>query len=102
MAAITFQTNIGADAKAPDATYTLSGSGLGFFGTTAGSSVQIGSYQDSTFISNADGSATSGQANNTKYLASTYPSGMVAMKEEGGAGAVPVSDNYLRGCVFWL
>ena len=69
MAAITFQTNIGADAKAPDATYTLSGSGLGFFGTTAGSSVQIGAYQSSTYISNADGSVTSGQANNTKYVA---------------------------------
>ena len=86
MAAIYFQTNIGTNALAPPATYTLSGSGLGFFGTEAGSSVQIGSYQDSTFISNADGSTTSGQANNTKYLASTHPSGMVAMGETGGAG----------------
>ena len=84
MAAITFQTNVGADAKAPDATYTLSGSGLGFFGTTAGSSVQIGAYQSTPYISNADGSTTSGQANNTKYVASTYPSGMVAMGETGG------------------
>lgn len=85
MAAIYFQTNIGADALAPPATYTLSGSGLGFFGTTAGSSVQIGAYQSSTYISNADGSTTSGQANNTKYVASTYPSGMVTMGETGGA-----------------
>ena len=35
---------------------TLSGSGLGFFGTTQGSSVQIGAYQDTTNVSNADGS----------------------------------------------
>ena len=86
MAAITFQTDIQPNAKANDSTYTLSGSGLGFFGTTAGSSVQIGSYQDSTWISNADGSVTSGQANNNKYVASAYPSGVVAMKESGGAG----------------
>lgn len=86
MAAIYFQTDIGANARAPAATYTLSGSGLGFFGTTAGSSVQIGAYQSSTYVSNADGSTTSGQANNTKYVASTYPSGMVTMGETGGAG----------------
>ena len=84
MAQIIFQTNVGADAKAPAASYTLSGSGLGFFGTTAGSSVQIGSYQDTTYISNADGSVTSGQANNNKYVASTYPSGMVTVGETGG------------------
>ena len=44
MAEITFQTNMAATSIAPAASYTLSGSGLGFFGTTAGSSVQIGSY----------------------------------------------------------
>ena len=85
MAEITFQTNMAATSIAPAASYTLSGSGLGFFGTTAGSSVQIGSYQDTTYISNADGSVTKGAANNTKYVASTYPSGMAYVAEDGSA-----------------
>ena len=55
MAEITFQTNMAQNSTPPTNSYTLSGSGLGFFGTTAGSSVQIGSYQDTTYISNADG-----------------------------------------------
>ena len=55
---------------------TLSGSGLGFFGATAGSSVQIGSHQDSTYVSNGDGSSTTSQTNNVKFVADTFPSGM--------------------------
>lgn len=55
---------------------TLSGSGLGFFGLTAGSSVQIGSYQDRTYVSNGDGSNTSDQTNNIKFVGATHPSGM--------------------------
>ena len=46
---------------------TLSGSGLGFFGTTQGSSVQIGSFQDTTNVSNADGSVIKDSTNNIKY-----------------------------------
>ena len=62
---------------------TFSGSGLGFFGATAGSSVQIGSYQDSTFVSNGDGSTTKDQTNNVKYVADTFPSGMCSVDALG-------------------
>ena len=54
---------------------TLSGSGLGFFGSTQGSSVQIGSYQDTTNVSNADGSVIKDSTNNIKYTTSVFPSG---------------------------
>jgi hypothetical protein len=46
-------------------------SGLGFYGGTFGSSVQVGQYQDSTFITSPNGSEQGPQANNTKKLAST-------------------------------
>ena len=62
---------------------TLSGSGLGFFGLTAGSSVQIGSHQDSTFVSNGDGSQTKDQTNNIKFVADTFPSGMCSVDAVG-------------------
>lgn len=63
---------------------TLSGSGLGFFGATAGSSVQIGSFQDTTYISNGDGSVTKGQTSNVKYVGNTFPSGMCEVDALGG------------------
>lgn len=58
MPSITFGT-----VSAPD----LQGSGLGFFGNTFGSSVQIGSYQTKTFITNSTGSTNGGNAYNVKY-----------------------------------
>ena len=54
---------------------TLSGSGLAFYGTTAGSSVQIGASQDITRVANSDGSTFSDETNNIKYRSSVYPSG---------------------------
>jgi len=63
---------------------TLSGSGLGFFGLSAGSSVQIGSHQDTTFVSNGDGSETTARANNIKFVADTYPSGQCSVGAAGG------------------
>lgn len=66
MAEITFGTY-----STPD----LGGSGIGFYGASFGSSVQIGSYQDKTFITNADGTVNGGNAHNVKYTApsSGYP-----------------------------
>ena len=64
---------------------TLSGSGLAFYGASAGSSVQIGSYQDNTNVANADGSTYKDATNNIKYLANTYPSGMAVLSETGGS-----------------
>jgi len=45
----------------------LTGSGLGFYGASFGTSVQVGQYQDSTFITNSTGSAQGPEANNAKY-----------------------------------
>ena len=81
MATIDFQVNY-SNAMVPG-TETLSGSGLGFFGATAGSSVQIGAYQSSTFVSNGDGSTTSGQTNNIKYATSIFPSGRCVVNSAG-------------------
>jgi hypothetical protein len=62
-AAITFYAGQGGG------TFTgLGGSGLGFFGASFGTSVQVGEYNDSSFISASDGSAPAGPAaTNCKY-----------------------------------
>ena len=46
----------------------LNGSGLAFFGPSAGTSVAVGEYQDVTFISNSAGTNYNQQCNNVKYL----------------------------------
>ena len=43
-------------------------SGLGFYGASFGNSVQVGQYQDSTYITSSDGSTEGPQANNAKYI----------------------------------
>lgn len=48
----------------------LNGSGLGFYGSAFGESVEIGSYQDSTFITNSAGTTQGPQATNIKH---THP-----------------------------
>lgn len=60
MAEITFGTY---------STTNLRGSGLGFYGSTFGSSVQIGSFNQSTFITNSNGTTNGGAAYNVKYTA---------------------------------
>lgn len=57
-------------ANAP-AAYTinhLSGSGLGFYSSTFGGSVAVGSYQDTTYVTNSTGLIQGVQTNNVKYL----------------------------------
>lgn len=50
------------------------GSGLGFYGATGfGSSVAVGNYADTCFITNSTGTAQGTQANNFKYIASDNP-----------------------------
>ena len=46
----------------------LSGSGLGFYGGGFGYSVEVGSWQDTTFITNSVGTLQGPQVNNVKYL----------------------------------
>jgi hypothetical protein len=44
------------------------GSGLGFFGASFGQSVEVGSYQDTTYITNGTGSVEGNVCENTKYI----------------------------------
>ena len=83
MADIRFQV-IGGANMVPSL-YTLSGSGLAFYGTSAGSSVQIGSYQDNTYVANADGSVYKNATNNIKYVPNVHPSGMTTVDEFGSS-----------------
>ena len=46
----------------------LNGSGLGFFGSTFGASVNVASYQDSTWITDSNGLFQGPQVNNIKYV----------------------------------
>lgn len=47
----------------------LAGSGLGFYGSAGfGSSVNVGSYQDNTFVTDSTGALQGPKANNVKYV----------------------------------
>lgn len=46
----------------------LNGSGLGFYGAGFGQSVNVGEWQDTTFITNGNGTSQGPQVNNTKYV----------------------------------
>lgn len=48
----------------------LTGSGLGFYGAAFGSSVDVGSYQTTTWITDSNGTVQGPQANNVKW---THP-----------------------------
>lgn len=74
MAAITFHVNqTGFTATDRDATLIghAEGSGLGFFGNSFGLSVPVGQYQESTFVSNSNGTASGVKASNTKYMSAS-------------------------------
>ena len=73
MAEINFQLLHNANGTA--AVSSLSGSGLAFYGVSAGSSVQIGEYQGVTRIASSDGSVYADETNNIKYKTSVFPSG---------------------------
>lgn len=49
----------------------ITGSGLGFFGASFGTSVQVGQFQDTTFITNGAGSINAGTSLNSKYVGNT-------------------------------
>ena len=57
----------------------LSGSGLGFFGGSFGQSVELNKWQDSTFITDGNGTVQGGAANNVKYSTDSlaYAAGIV-------------------------
>ena len=84
MAELRFQLLKNADGTA--ALDTLSGSGLAFYGATAGSSVQIGAYQGKTLVANSSGSSYADQTNNVKWR-DDFPSGQCVL-----GGAFPGDD----------
>lgn len=64
---------------------TLSGSGLAFYGSTPGSSVQIGAYQGTTYVANSDGSTYTDASSNVKFqTTSQYPSGRCVLDAAAG------------------
>lgn len=76
MAEITFHANdidlsIGQDGTLIKHT---GGSGLGFFGGGFGISVPVGQRQDSTYITNGDGTDNAGRIQNTKYMTTSTTS----------------------------
>jgi len=62
-AAITFYSG--------DGVTDLGSSGVGFYGASFGQSVQVGSYQDTTFITNSNGTVNGGQLTKDKYVGTT-------------------------------
>lgn len=48
----------------------LNGSGLGFYGSSFGSSVEVGAYQDTTWITDGNGTSQGPQVDNVKW---THP-----------------------------
>lgn len=59
----------------------LNGSGLGFYGGGFGQSVNVGAYQQTTFITNSAGTAQGPQVNNVQYVNSR--SGVVGSATSG-------------------
>lgn len=65
----------------------LNGSGLGFYGTSFGSSVQVGAYQNSTFITDGNGTSEGPQVNNLEWV---HPdSGSIDSLEEVTLTSIP-------------
>lgn len=60
---------------------TLSGSGLGFFGSTFSDSVPVAEYQTTTYITNGNGTTQGPQTNNIKWVNSA--SGIVNSSTSG-------------------
>ena len=59
----------------------LTGSGLGFYGDGFGQSVNVGEYQNTTFITNSNGTVEGAQVNNIQYL--NTMSGIIGSAESG-------------------
>ena len=73
-----------------------SGSGLGFYGDSGfGSSVPVGYYQGSTFLTNSTGTSQGSQGDNVKYL--NAGSGLLTVSGTGiGIDAIPYTKATLQ------
>jgi len=88
MAAITFHINDFGAASTGDPTlieHTV-GSGLGFYGGGFGISVPVGQYQDTTFITDANGTTQGVKAQNVKYntVSGNLPNGATVEVDNSG------------------
>jgi len=72
----------------------IGGSGLGFYGTSFGSSVQVGQYQDTTYVTNATGTVNAWLANNVKFISSL--SGSVNGGATQNVKTIPNKDSTLN------
>jgi hypothetical protein len=91
MAEIKFYANIDGIASTGNPTLInhAAGSGIGFYGASYGISVPVGEYQDTTYVTNANGTATDEYAlQNTKYVSVSGLDGV------GGANANRKTPNY--------
>jgi len=73
MASITFWGNMNgaAHSTSPSGINHAAGSGLGFYGAGYGISVPVGQFQDTTWVTNANGTASDQyRLNNTKFVSS--------------------------------
>lgn len=71
MASINFYANVvgGVSTTSPSGINHAAGSGLGFYGASYGISVPVGQYQDTTWVTNANGTANDQyQLNNLKFM----------------------------------
>jgi hypothetical protein len=76
---------------------TLSGSGLAFYGATAGSSVAVGDYQETSYVANGDGSTYKDATNNIQYYTtSSYPSGRCVLDSVPGSAYTDVGLSGIR------
>jgi hypothetical protein len=80
-AAVDFYAGLGGEASGVD----LSGSGIGFYGASFGASVQVGQYQDTSFITNSNGSVQGPQVDNNKYQ------GNASGVSNNGGGVIHIS-----------
>lgn len=91
MAEIKFYGNENSIAGGDDATVIqhAAGSGLGFFGGGFGISVAVGSYQDTTFVTNSDGTSSGIRVKNTKWDSTSKNSGSIANAVSVGLSGLP-------------
>ncbi len=74
----------------------LNASGLGFYGASFGNSVQVGQYQDSTYITNGAGSAQGPQGTNCKYDTSDGSGTIIDGASAIQPSAVPINSGTMN------
>lgn len=51
--------------------FSLNGSGLGFYGSSFGSAIRVNEYNQTTFITNSNGTVQGPRTNNVRYVSAT-------------------------------